>query len=158
MPAFLQADLLRVFRRPQCYKPKWRNWQTRMVQVHVPATAWGFESLLRHQHLVSAIYGAFLRRSPFHREFPAAQAEGNGNSPSVDNGYVGKIALVTVGLVAMSIPSGDGLGMRERRLRQLPKARNTQFGQTSETHAHFSSLSRQRSIKRLLGSNLLVNL
>src|SRR2546429_568375 len=28
--------------------PKWRNWQTRMVQVHVPARAWGFESLLRH--------------------------------------------------------------------------------------------------------------
>ena len=30
--------------------PKWRNWQTRMVQVHVPARVWGFESLLRHQH------------------------------------------------------------------------------------------------------------
>src|ERR1700747_1668984 len=30
-------------------KPKWRNWQTRMVQVHVPARVWGFESLLRHQ-------------------------------------------------------------------------------------------------------------
>ncbi len=29
--------------------PKWRNWQTRMVQVHVPARVWGFESLLRHQ-------------------------------------------------------------------------------------------------------------
>ena len=28
--------------------PKWRNWQTRMVQVHVPARVWGFESLLRH--------------------------------------------------------------------------------------------------------------
>ena len=32
--------------------PKWRNWQTRMVQVHVPARVWGFESLLRH-HLSS---------------------------------------------------------------------------------------------------------
>ena len=31
--------------------PKWRNWQTRMVQVHVPARVWGFESLLRHQKL-----------------------------------------------------------------------------------------------------------
>src|SRR5260370_8695139 len=31
------------------FKPKWRNWQTRMVQVHVPARVWGFESLLRHQ-------------------------------------------------------------------------------------------------------------
>ena len=28
--------------------PKWRNWQTRMVQVHVLARVWGFESLLRH--------------------------------------------------------------------------------------------------------------
>jgi hypothetical protein len=32
--------------------PKWRNWQTRMVQVHVPARVWGFESLLRHQQLL----------------------------------------------------------------------------------------------------------
>ena len=31
--------------------PKWRNWQTRMVQVHVLARVWGFESLLRHQYL-----------------------------------------------------------------------------------------------------------
>ncbi len=31
--------------------PKWRNWQTRMVQVHVLARVWGFESLLRHQLL-----------------------------------------------------------------------------------------------------------
>ena len=30
--------------------PKWRNWQTRMVQVHVLARVWGFESLLRHQN------------------------------------------------------------------------------------------------------------
>ena len=29
--------------------PSWRNWQTRMVQVHVPATVWGFESLRWHQ-------------------------------------------------------------------------------------------------------------
>ena len=29
--------------------PKWRNWQTRMVQVHVLARVWGFKSLLRHQ-------------------------------------------------------------------------------------------------------------
>ena len=35
--------------------PKWRNWQTRVVQVHVLARVWGFESLLRHQcisHLI----------------------------------------------------------------------------------------------------------
>ena len=30
--------------------PKWRNWQTRVVQVHVLARVWGFESLLRHQN------------------------------------------------------------------------------------------------------------
>ncbi len=39
---------------PECFShslppvPKWRYWQTRMVQVHVPARVWGFESLLRH--------------------------------------------------------------------------------------------------------------
>ena len=32
-----------------CPVPKWRNWQTRVVQVHVLAREWGFESLLRHQ-------------------------------------------------------------------------------------------------------------
>jgi hypothetical protein len=32
-----------------CIVPEWRNWQTRMVQVHVLARVWGFESLLRHQ-------------------------------------------------------------------------------------------------------------
>ncbi len=34
-----------------CLVPKWRNWQTRVVQVHVLARVWGFESLLRHQVL-----------------------------------------------------------------------------------------------------------
>src|SRR5271165_6988365 len=29
--------------------PKWRNWQTRMVQVHVLARVWRFKSSLRHQ-------------------------------------------------------------------------------------------------------------
>jgi hypothetical protein len=32
--------------------PEWRNWQTRMVQVHVLARVWGFESLLRHQSFI----------------------------------------------------------------------------------------------------------
>ena len=32
-------------------EPKWRNWQTRMIQGHVPARVWGFESPLRHQLL-----------------------------------------------------------------------------------------------------------
>src|SRR5258708_39264902 len=40
--------------------PKWRNWQTRMVQVHVPARVWGFESLLRHQNF----FGFSLIRTP----------------------------------------------------------------------------------------------
>ena len=35
-----------------CTVPKWRNWQTRVVQVHVLARVWGFESLLRHQRNV----------------------------------------------------------------------------------------------------------
>jgi hypothetical protein len=35
--------------RLSSHVPKWRNWQTRMVQVHVLARVWGFESLLRHQ-------------------------------------------------------------------------------------------------------------
>jgi hypothetical protein len=35
--------------------PSWRNWQTRMVQVHVPATVWGFESLRWHQVFPSII-------------------------------------------------------------------------------------------------------
>ncbi len=33
----------------EAHVPSWRNWQTRMVQVHVPATVWGFESLRWHQ-------------------------------------------------------------------------------------------------------------
>ena len=28
--------------------PKWRNWQTRMIQGHVVATPWKFESSLGH--------------------------------------------------------------------------------------------------------------
>src|SRR5215510_11851165 len=45
------------------FKPKWRNWQTRMVQVHVPATVWGFESLLRHQVLKSSDLARRFRKS-----------------------------------------------------------------------------------------------
>src|SRR6266511_3889421 len=33
--------------------PKWRNWQTRMIQGHVPARVWGFESPLRHHRSLS---------------------------------------------------------------------------------------------------------
>ena len=35
--------------------PSWRNWQTRMVQVHVLARVWGFESLRWHQDLSSLL-------------------------------------------------------------------------------------------------------
>ena len=38
-----------------CLVPKWRNWQTRVVQVHVLARVWGFESLLRHQQNIHLI-------------------------------------------------------------------------------------------------------
>jgi hypothetical protein len=41
--------LLGATRLSVSYVPKWRNWQTRVVQVHVLARVWGFESLLRHQ-------------------------------------------------------------------------------------------------------------
>src|SRR3989441_7878469 len=46
--------------------PKWRNWQTRMIQGHVPARVWGFESPLRHQLITSrcrtqAIAPVFIR-------------------------------------------------------------------------------------------------
>ena len=46
-----------------CLVPKWRNWQTRVVQVHVLARVWGFESLLRHHSLTISQIGAlgFLR-------------------------------------------------------------------------------------------------
>src|SRR6185312_1837145 len=33
----------------RCSEPKWRNWQTRVVQVHVLAREWRFESSFRHQ-------------------------------------------------------------------------------------------------------------
>ena len=42
--------------------PKWRNWQTRMVQVHVPARVWGFESLLRHQFSQRALFSVLWFR------------------------------------------------------------------------------------------------
>src|ERR1035437_4538695 len=41
--------------------PKWRNWQTRVVQVHVLARVWGFESLLRHQSFKISSLERFYR-------------------------------------------------------------------------------------------------
>ena len=37
-----------VFREKVLLLPKWRNWQTRMIQVHVVETPWKFESSLGH--------------------------------------------------------------------------------------------------------------
>lgn len=36
--------------------PKWRNWQTHMIQGHAPLRVSGFNSRLRHQHLPSIYY------------------------------------------------------------------------------------------------------
>ena len=51
LPHLRDSKLLPTQRNLQsvCPVPKWRNWQTRVVQVHVLARVWGFESLLRHQ-------------------------------------------------------------------------------------------------------------
>ena len=46
--------------------PKWRNWQTRMVQVHVLARVWRFKSSLRHQ-----ILGSRFGNAPVNRGFVA---------------------------------------------------------------------------------------
>src|SRR5450432_1987962 len=55
---------------PHCgHLPKWRNWQTRMVQVHVPARVWGFESLLRHQ--IALIADRFPQSGHLKLEFRA---------------------------------------------------------------------------------------
>src|SRR5712692_7162232 len=58
------AVLMGCAAKPECYHtvvksplrlynksfaPSWRHWQTRMVQVHVLARVWGFESLRWHQ-------------------------------------------------------------------------------------------------------------
>ena len=40
------------------HTPLWRNWQTRMVQVHVHASGWGFNSLQRHFQLSESIEDA----------------------------------------------------------------------------------------------------
>ena len=51
---FLSNDSMRL----------WRNWQTRMVQVHVNASSWGFKSLQPHKSLdAKAFQGFFLRKT-----------------------------------------------------------------------------------------------
>src|ERR1035438_3448172 len=47
--------------------PKWRNWQTRVVQVHVLARVWGFESLLRHQKSINSFKMNDLERTLYVR-------------------------------------------------------------------------------------------
>ena len=46
----------------QFFLPSWRNWQTRMVQVHVLARVWGFESLRWHHGLRLMVAALELRR------------------------------------------------------------------------------------------------
>src|SRR5580704_1831319 len=46
--------MARKGRRP-VFLPSWRNWQTRMVQVHVPARVWGFESLRWHHSILNGL-------------------------------------------------------------------------------------------------------
>ncbi len=47
---------------PRAYlMPKWRNWQTRMVQVHVGAIPWKFESSLGHSGTLSPVAGDIVR-------------------------------------------------------------------------------------------------
>ena len=45
---------------PGSREPKWRNWQTRVVQVHVLAREWRFESSFRHQNLVPERRAGFI--------------------------------------------------------------------------------------------------
>ena len=44
----------------------WRNWQTRMIQVHVPAMAWRFKSSHPHQILkeLRPFFEGVARSSP----------------------------------------------------------------------------------------------
>ena len=70
--------------------PKWRNWQTRMVQVHVPARVWGFESLLRHQSMVRAprfltLWG-FALKAPRKSNLIPEAIPGRGHPVSADAG------------------------------------------------------------------------
>jgi hypothetical protein len=52
--------------------PKWRNWQTRMIQGHVPARVWGFESPLRHHVIPSLNEETAMPKYVIEREIPNA--------------------------------------------------------------------------------------
>ena len=44
---------------------EWRNWQTRRIQVPVPARAWGFKSPLAHVLSVRRFWPCAMRRRVF---------------------------------------------------------------------------------------------
>ena len=51
--------------------PRWRNWQTRCVQVAVPARDWEFESPPRHSEIVRikiSTLSSVGRATPLHGE------------------------------------------------------------------------------------------
>src|SRR5713226_2221179 len=66
----------------QHFLPSWRNWQTRMVQVHVPARVWGFESLRWHQEISARSFAA-LRISPAGSRFAQARKPAQVRVPSM---------------------------------------------------------------------------
>ncbi len=60
----------------RCIVPKWRNWQTRVVQVHVLARVWGFES----SRFLTAASGSGLERGLARSLGRALQTNGPGVS------------------------------------------------------------------------------
>src|SRR5262245_61066444 len=44
----------------RCYRPKWRNWQTRYVQGVVGATSWEFKSPLRHHRSRKSVGARYI--------------------------------------------------------------------------------------------------
>ena len=81
--------------RAHLKKPKWRNWQTRVVQVHVLARVWGFESLLRHHFIiVIRAWPLFIGKkdvlylSSFSRSARSVSKSGQAGGLSVDVGYI----------------------------------------------------------------------
>src|SRR5215467_753337 len=72
--AFLIRQPVRAAATIEVHLPSWRNWQTRMVQVHVPATVWGFESLRwHHSNKLEGTFGVLRgERSGFRLRAPAA--------------------------------------------------------------------------------------
>ena len=59
---------------PPSLTREWRNWQTRRIQVPVPARAWGFKSPLAHFPLLGTRPGAFSARDRLLPNAPASRA------------------------------------------------------------------------------------